>query len=292
MGFVTKTLVAIKVLMLAALAWGCTPVVGLPLTDLRAAIEAVEPMWPRVRVVRERDLQLPDAHPDRDALRFLRERDLIASDTAVDPVTLDVWSALLRTLTDGVRQTALPAGDPSDVDALRNDIEAFAGKYAAAVRPLALIARSTQAPNDVSFLGLVWNYSPYPRLMVYRPNDTQRVEADPLVLAASLATCAVPVNQYVSAPEPEARALFVSHPDVRMFVVASEPDMRGRWPFEVERGREAQVFAFDHPIVDDLQAFSAVFVGDSAPVLSLLRVLPSLRTNVSPLALPSFLMTP
>jgi hypothetical protein len=263
-----------------------------PLVGVVSALEAVEPMWPRERVVRDRNIPLPDGHPARDAVRFLLERQLLPDGAALDPVAPEVWSALLRSLTDGVRQPPLATGGPDDAAAVAADLGALLQVYAAAVRPLALIARATEPPHALSFLGLVWNYSPYPRLMVFRPSDAQRQQSDPLALAQSLGTCAFTVNHYVSAPEPEARALFLSHPDVRMFVVASQPDMRGRWPFEVERGDEARVFAFDHPMVNDLDAFSAVFVGDAAPVMTLLRLLPSLRTNVSPLALPAFLMTP
>ena len=57
-------------------------------------------------------------------------------------------------------------------------------------------------------------------------------------------------------------------------------------------GEEVDVFAFTHPLVAGLDAFSAVFVGDPAPVLTFVRLLPRVRTNLSPVGMGRILQTP
>ncbi len=52
------------------------------------------------------------------------------------------------------------------------------------------------------------------------------------------------------------------------------------------------MFAFTHPLVEGLEAYSAVFVGDAAPFFTFARLLPRVRTNLSPIAVRRVLQTP
>ena len=139
---------------------------------------------------------------------------------------------------------------------------------------------------------MVWNWSAYPRLVVWRVADDEPLAASLGAAARSLDTCAYEVRQYVAASAPVARDLFLAENRARMYLVGSEPDLPGAWPWEVPAGEEIDVFGFTHPLVAGLDAYAAVFVGDPAPVLTFARLLPRGRTNLAPIALPRLLATP
>lgn len=260
-----------------------------PLPALARVVRLLEPALPRSVVVGR--LELPDDHPDAEALRYLRERRVIARGAAVDPMPPEVWQAALDAVA-GWYAVAPPAGgDPGDPTRVAADLQALVARVAEAVRPAALVAWSPDDRERLAFLGLVWNWSAYPRLVVTRPSDAPW-DGELRSAAARLATCAYDVTAYVGAVAPVAVDLFLAENRARMYLVGSEPDLPGAWPHEVPAGEEVDVFAFRHPLVADLEAFSAVFVGDPAPVLTFVRLLPRVRTNLSPVGVGRVLQVP
>jgi hypothetical protein len=236
-------------------------------------------------------LELPDGHPHAEDLRYLRERRVIARGAEVDPMAPEVWQAALDVIAGWYGVAPPVAGDPTDPARVGADLEALVARVAPALRPAALVAWTPEDAGRIAFLGLVWNWSAYPRLIVARPS------ADPWdgalrSAAARVATCAYDVTAYVGAVAPVAVDLFLAENRARMYLVGSEPDLPGAWPHEVPMGEELDVFAFTHPLVAELDAFSAVFVGDPAPVLTFVRLWPRVRTNLSPVGMGRILQTP
>jgi len=215
---------------------------------------------------------------------------VIPADAIVDPLTPEVWRAALGVVSGWYRAAAIASGDPNLPGVAERDLHALLASVARAVRPLALIAWEPGRDAQLAFLGLVWNWSVYPRLIVFREN--QGMGRNLGATARTLSNCAFPVSDYVAASAPVARDLFLAYDIATMYIVGSEPDPGGRWPEAVPAGEELAVFAFDHPLVADVEQFSAVFVGDPAPVLTFVRLMPQLRTNLTPLAVPRVLATP
>lgn len=274
----------------ATSASGCLPVPPpAPLPALAQVVRLLEPALPRSLIVGR--LELPDGHPDQDALRYLRERRVIPRGANVDPMSPDVWAAAVATVA-GWYDVAPPAtGEPADPSRRADDLEALLRAVARALRPAALVAWSPDDGRRLEFLGLVWNWSAYPRLIVTRPDDTPW-DGALRSAAARLDTCAYPVDAWIGAVAPVARDLFLAENRATMYVVGSEPELPGAWPYQVPAGDEVAVFAFTHPVVAGLDAFSAVFVGDPTPALTLVRVLPRVRTNLSPFGVVRILQTP
>ena len=262
-----------------------------PISALAATVRLLEPAMPRLLITAR--LELPAEHPDYADLQYLRERRVIARGAEVDPMTPDVWQAALTEVAGWYRAGAVQAGDPSDPAIVERDLAALVDRVARAVRPVALVAWEPEDRRRLAFLGLVWNWTRYPRLVVYRldPAD-DRIDANLGSMARRLDTCAFPVRDYVAASAPVARDLFLAENRARMFIVGSEPDLPGAWPLEIARGDEVDVFAFTHPLVASLDAYAAVFVGDTAPALTLTRLLPFVRTNLSPVGMMRILATP
>jgi hypothetical protein len=258
---------------------------------LAATVRLLEPAMPRLLITAR--LELPAEHPDYADLLYLRERRVIARGAQVDPMAPDVWQAALDVVVGWYGATPVRAGDPGDPTVVARDLATLIDRVGRAVRPAALIAWLPEDRERLAFLGMVWNWSAYPRLVVFRldPED-DRVDANLGAMARRLDTCAFAVRDYVAASAPVARDLFLAENRARMFIVGSEPDLPGAWPVEVPRGEEVDVFAFAHPLVASLDTYAAVFVGDTAPVLTFARLLPFVRTNLSPLGLRRVLVTP
>ncbi|MFN2321489.1 MAG: hypothetical protein ABR510_00830 [Trueperaceae bacterium] len=260
-----------------------------PIPALAHVVRTLEPALPRSVVVGR--LELPDDHPHVEDLRYLRERRVIARGAEVDPMAPAVWQAALDVIAGWYDVAAPIAGDPADLARVGTDLDALLARVAPVLRPAALVAWTPEDARRIAFLGLVWNWSAYPRLIVTRPSD-EVWDGAPRSAAARLATCAYDVSAYVGAVAPVAVDLFLAENRARMYLVGSEPDLPGAWPHEVPVGEEVDVFAFTHPLVAGLDAFSAVFVGDPAPVLTFVRLLPRVRTNLSPVGMRRILQTP
>ena len=262
-----------------------------PVTGLAAAVRLLEPALPRSLIVSR--LELPPEHPVHDDLLYLRERRVIARGARVEPMPPEVWQAALDVVTGWYRAAPVFGGDPADPAEVAADLAALVEHAGRAVRPVALVAWQPEDRQRLAFLGLVWNWSAYPRLIVWRLDpDEERLDADLGSMARRLDSCAYEVRDYVAASAPVARDLFLAENRARMYVVGSEPDLPGAWPVEVPPGEEVDVFAFTHPLVASLDAYAAVFVGDAAPVFTFARLLPQLRTNLTLASIPRVLATP
>ncbi len=249
----------------------------------------LEPALPRTRTAGQ--LPLAPGDPLEEAFRYLRERGLL--DPAYRPESFDVagWQALL----DGVlARYGLPAfavGPADSAEALRDDLATLIARVLAVVRPVALLAWDPDDEAHLAFVGVMWNWSPYPRLLVWRPPDGWSMRDGPRMLAERIDFCGRPVRDFVSASAPVARSLFLHHADAAMYLVGSDPETRA-WPYRVERGDEVAVFAFEHPEVVGVETFSAVFVGEPPGVLQLARLVPFVRTNLSPVGMARAFQTP
>lgn len=243
---------------------------------LAAAVELAEPALPPLRAGPAPSL--PEGAGT--AARFLAERELLPEAWRPDALTAPVWQVMLDRFLAWYEAGSVTVSGPLEPEPLRADLERALARVREAVRPVALVAAAEEERNRVAFLGLVHNWSVYPRLIVLRPGEGETLAGGVEGALARLSTCAVPVEDWVYAPEATARRLFLGAAEARMYVVGSDP--KGAWPLLVAEGEETAYFAFDHPDVAHLDAFSAVFSGPSAGPAALVRLLPSVRSNLGP----------
>jgi hypothetical protein len=281
LGFVLSTLAA---LVGSAAAQSC-PWPDAPVPALAALVRAYEPLLPRRVIWHGGDASAEHAED----LRYLYERGVLASPPTAGTLTDAEWVGALRVVAGWTGATP-PA--PVGGERWRDDLQALADALRRSVRPLALVAWDETDRRSLAFMGLVWNYSAYPRLIVSRPEPSVPWDGSLARAARSLDSCAFAVHDYVAAAEGVARALFTRENQAVMYIVASEPDVRGRWPAEIPAGEEVGVFAFDHPLLEGVTSFAAVFVGDAAPIVTFLKLLPRVRTSLWPTAVPYYLATP
>lgn len=260
------------------------------LAALAETVRMVEPAFPRV-VIASR-LPVDDDDPLRDDLRYLRERNLTPRDLSLDTFDRSTWQGLLDAFTAWYGLPSRPVGPMASVADVVADLESAVDRIVGVVRPVALLAWDPDAEGRLAFVGVLWNWSPYPRLIVSRPPDGWSMDDGARALAQRMHVCGAALGDYISASAPVARDLFLANNSATMYLVGAEPESAGAWPYQVPPGEEVAVFAFEHAEVRDLDAFSAVFVGDSFPIVSMMRLLPAVRTNLSPVGLLRVMQTP
>jgi len=263
---------------------------GAALASVVPVVRALEPALPATRAVY--DLPVPPEHPLHDDIRYLRERGLLPA--SFDPERFEAvdWQRLLDTFLSGYGLPGVRAGSADTLEAVRADLELVVARVQAVSRPVALLAWDPEDEQRLVFMGLLMNWSPYPRLVVMRPPEGWSMRDGARELASRITLCGEPVRDWVSAPAPVARALFIQHAeDAPMYVVGSEPERR-TWPYRIEAGAEVDAFAFTHPAVADVESFSAVFAADPVGMVQLALLVPYVRTNMSPVGLARALQTP
>lgn len=270
--------------------WDDSSLVRVAVRALAATVQELEPALPRTRT----EAALPQRADDglTDAFRYLRERGLLPSTFDLDTFDAVAWQEGLDTFLASYGLPGVQVGPARTPDDLRVDLERVVERVLAVVRPVALLAWEPHDDARLAFVGVVWNWSPYPRLLVLRVPEDWSMHDGARRLANRIVFCGRPVTDWVSASAPVARALFLAHADdAAMYLVGSEPETRA-WPYRVERGDEVAVFAFEHPEVTDVAMFSAVFAGEPIGVLAFARIVPQVRTNLSPVGLARVMQTP
>jgi hypothetical protein len=257
---------------------------------VRAAVELLEPALPRMRLGSPPGVA-PGEPGFGDAL-YLYERNLLPEAWRADALARPVWQEIARRLLDWYRLDPLVVVDPSSEVAFVDDVSRVLEAASAAVRPAAIVAFDPDDRDTVAFWALMWNWTVFPRLIVFRPHDDVSLVDGVGAVLPHLGSCALQPTMYLTAPEATATRLFRNANASEMIIVGGAPNRERRWPYQVGVGAELAAFAFEHPEVADLELYSAVFVGPRVHPVTLLRLLPQVRTNLSPRALLRYLETP
>ncbi|MEX2536727.1 MAG: hypothetical protein WD273_14115 [Trueperaceae bacterium] len=256
---------------------------------LSAAIHWVEPALPPLAW----SVTVPVApdEPGYDAVRYLTERRLLPDGWSARDLSAQAWEAMLSRFLGWYGLPPVDVAIDPLPQQLTMDLAAALEQVSGAVRPLALVAADSEDRSRIAFLGLVWNWTVYPRLIVQRPLPGQDLSHGVRPLLEDLSNCAVELEHYIFAPEATARNLFLAHADSRMYVIGSEPELTA-WPLLVPEGQEEAYFGFSSPQVSELSAYAAAFDGSALGLRSLMAMMPRLRTNLPPTRIPGLLRTP
>ena len=245
----------------------------------RAAYEALEPAMPARRAAREFD--------DRNA-RWLDERGLLPDGWRTDRLDGDAWTALLGRLQTPYGLNARSFDAPETPDDAVGDAQAALARGAREVRPLGLIATASDNPDRVSFTAAIWNWSPHPRLLVFR--DTLRdLAGDPASVAATIGTCAWSPQHYLLGDEASVRRYYLGNVDTEMIILAT--DRSGRVQ-AVPRSEQVNVLAMTAPQTRSADVVAVGFAGPGPAVGEVVGLLTSVRTNIGLLDIPRYLAIP
>ncbi len=257
---------------------------------LTRAVAMVEPALPPF--VFEQSLKFDEADPKYREAVFLEKRHLLPKDWEPGVIDASSWRNMISSFVGWYGVSEVLVG-PSLTNAdLVKDLALALESVAKVVRPLAVITTLTNDSTRVGFMALIWNWTRYPRLIVFRPPEGVPSPVTPDSIVQHLETCAIGVTDWISATEEIARERFLLQDNTEMYIVSGIPDRGDYLPRLVDAGDEIGVFSFDAPEVSNLEAYSTVFSGPKLDVLTLIKILPHLQINFSPHRIFYYLVTP
>jgi len=248
---------------------------------LARAVQLVEPALPPSR---DGSGPLEGAGAAADDVTYLHQRRLLPGGWTPEGHTPDAWAAMLARFAGGYRVDA-PVATGADRGAMLDEAARALAVVADAVRPLPVFA--VDAQRRVTFFAVIWNWTPFPRLLLFRPPPdlalagdarTASPEAAAPVLEA-LSGCALSFDRFVYADEAAALRLFVAQGASTLRVLGSEPAAVGV-PDEFGADEVVGALTFRAPELDGVRVLSASIEGPSPGFGAVLGVLLQVRTNV------------
>lgn len=253
---------------------------------LKRAVALLEPSLPPLQ--RVTDLPVAADDPDRETFSYLADRKLLSPAWSAGTFSFDAWAAALSTLAGWYELPVPTLSDraPSGDDLLRS-LEPILESAGAYLDPVAIFAFDPADPSRVAFWAALRN-GVYPRLIVvHPPAEPVNVQEDVAGAMARLSDCVVTLRNYVYAPADTAEQLFIATNESRMVVLATEPPSPQEL-LEAPTGDETAYLTFTAPEVADKTRYTALFLGPSIGFGTMLRLIPQLRTNMSPQAILKF----
>ena len=254
---------------------------------LKRAVELLEPSLPPLQ--RVTDLPVSAADPDRALFSYLADRELLDPTWSAGTFSFDAWAAALSKLASwyDLPTPTLADRTPSESDLLRS-LEPIFESAGAYLDPVAVFAFDPADPARISFWATLRN-GVYPRLIVvHPPAEPINVQGDVAGAVARLSDCVVSIKNYVYASADTAEQLFIATNESRLVILAAEPPLPQEI-LETPPGDETAYLSFTAPEVADRKRYTALFLGPSVGFGTMLRLIPQLRTNMSPQAILRFI---
>jgi hypothetical protein len=253
-------------------------------TFLQKAMQLLEPALPKLAY-------LPDdfAYLDNEAAVYVGTRGLLPAIWEPDTLTLDVWQRLVRGLGAWYDLEPNINGDLTRANLIAT-LDDLITRASTTLRPVALVASSREDRDKVAFWAVIRNDSVYPRMIVYRPSGASVGLEDGVAnVLPLLSTCAMELENYIYASEDTARRLFLANNTATMYVAATQPETSAD-PDIVPTGEETEYFTFRTSALEGYSAFAALFEGSSVGPMTIVRLLPQVRTNMNPAQVVKFVL--
>lgn len=255
---------------------------------LARATDLLEPSLPPLQ--RVLDLPVERGDPDYETFSYLADRLLLPPPWPADTFSAEAWEVALARMA-GWYDLPAPTFEleaPTNEDLLTSLFEIIEGS-STAPQPVALLAADLQDDARIAFWATLRNHGVYPRMIVLRPPeepvDLRRNIGEALT---RLSTCATTLENYVYAPADTAERLFLATNESRMVIVGGVPPL-SQPIFEVPAGDETAYLTFSAHEVANNERYTALFLGPSVGIPTLLRLLPQVRTNMNPREIIDFL---
>jgi hypothetical protein len=253
-------------------------------TFMQRAMQLLEPALPKLAY-------LPDdfAYLDNEAAVYVGTRGLLPATWEPDTLTNDVWQQLVGGLGAWYDLEPSVSDDLTRANLIAT-LDDLIIRASATLRPVALIASSQEDKSKVAFWAVIRNDSIYPRVIVYRPNhDSVSLQDGVAEVLPFLSTCAMRLENYIFASEDTARRLFLANNTATMYVAATQPETSAD-PNIVPTGEETEYFTFRASALEGYSAFAALFEGSGVGPMTLMRLLPQVRTNMNPAQVVKFVL--
>lgn len=248
----------------------------------RAALTAIEPALPEDRRVSQ-EWDDPDA-------AWLQRRGFLPNGWNEEELDLALWASLLANLQVPYHVEPREVSGSADPSALFDDVARALTATAAALRPLALVATEPGDEQAVAFAGVIWNWTPYPRLLVFEPSELVFAadgSIDPVL--ASLGTCAWQPDAYLTTNADNAANYYLGNTEATMRLLATDQGHVGE---TIPEDQERDVLAFRHEALDGARIASVGFEGPGPSVGQVAGLISRVRTNLGVFDMGHFLAFP
>lgn len=242
-------------------------------------LSLIEPSLPRLQRADAKRFAGASSEELKQAALFVAERKLIFGNFSETVLSPEAWRRAVTELYSWYHVNATPPPWPRTVAELEEATKTVFETVSKALRPVLLIATDPNDSERISFWAYLWNWTPYPRVIVFPPNDNVRTSKNNTEAMAAASNCLITVEHYIVAEESVARSLFLDHYDSDVKIVQTEPasSLVGT---TVPAGREIEVFLFQYPGMEALQSVALTFSGPSAGVFDILSGISKVKTNI------------
>ena len=249
----------------------------------RTALEVIEPALPASRSAsREWD----DPHAE-----FLQRRGYLPEGWDEEAeLTGERWAALLARLQTPYHVEPLDLSGETDPETLAEETGRVLDEVASAVRPLALIGTAPGDRQTVVFAGVIWNWTPYPRLLIFDPADlTFGSDGEIGSVLTDLGTCAWQPRAYLATDAETAAGYYLGSTEAEMRLLATD---RGHVGEMVPAEQERATLAYDTEPLQGARVASIGFTGPGPSVGQVAGLLASVRTNLGVFEMGHYLAFP
>ncbi len=244
------------------------------------AVRQIEPAWP---VLRGGEGPVGEAGAAADAVTYLHRRRLLPEGWTPEGHTPEAWAAMWADFAARYR-IGPPATTGADVATMVDEAARALERVADAVRPLPVFA--VDGDGRVTLFVVLWNWTPYPRLLVFRtPPGTALAEGNDSAaraapVLAALGGCALRFDGFAYAREDVALRLFVDQGgESTLRLLGSDPPLP-QAPTEFTGDDVVSVLRFEHPELGGADVVSVAIEGPSLGIGSAFVVLANVRTNL------------
>lgn len=248
---------------------------------VRAAFEALEPAYPQRRSARE----WSDANA-----AWLDRRGWLPDGWTEEELDAEAWAALLARLQAPYGVEPRPVSGDADAETLLAEAEAALAAGANAVRPLALVATEDGDQSEVAFLSVLWNWTPYPRLLLFPPGDAALDEdGSPSGVVREMGTCAWRPSAWLSTSEDAAADYYFGNVNAGIRLVGTDRNPLRR---DVPAGEERTVLRYEWDAMDGSSVAAVEFTGPGPGLGQVVGLLSSVRTNLGVFDIGHYLALP
>lgn len=263
---------------------------GLAASVLRRAVELVEPAYPVTHA--GADERVSNDAPGAQHARWLARRGFLPDGW---PAELDAagWTEILRHVQGRYDAGRVEVEGTLQREAILADVGATLRAVHEAIRPLALFATELEDPEAIAFRGVIWNWTPHPRFLIFEPEGRLGEGGDPRPALERIGTCALRPGAYLVADEETAASLYLGSEQSRMRILAVTPPREGvELPLDVPSGAESSFLRFEAPKLQGVRIAAVAFEGPGPGILQTLDLLGDTQSNVHPLRLRRYFQFP
>ena len=252
----------------------------------KQAVELLEPAMPPFDDVYLTLLNPDD--PDYSVLKYLADRQILPENWQDGELDPQLWRAMLLKVVQWYDVLPINVSrEGLNNQQLIDNLSTLIDRASETISPLILAGVNSQQDNDFSFLSILRNDPPYPRLIVVKPVEEIDISQSFENIFTYVGNCASKFSNYVYGPSPAARQLFLTHNSSSMYVFKTDATGLENW-LEVPQGQEVAYLEFINADVANLNYYAALFNGSGPNIFTLMQIVPQLRTNMSPRAIIQF----